>query len=226
MQSKLLIVWLFISVILIGCKNEEKIKEAENYYKEAQVETSNGNLAEAINKLTKSIDLVQDSSKYYGMRGAIRWDYSGNPDAIEDLSMAIKLNPNDPRPYDTRAKIRFIKEDWTGAFEDCNRIVEIDVNYSDVHTLRGFCRMQMTLQKLHEKNNSISLTTPQRGELEKYEEYREAAKLSLDDYTFDIDRKTSIYAASLYYRGQLTGNLDDVNKALDLGFNPRGEYRK
>ena len=92
--------------------------------------------AKAIDDLTRAIQLdANTAATAYALRGIVYRDKEDYDKAIDDLTQAMRLNPNDMnvsthlwRAYALRGKVYYEKEDYDKAREDSARALQLDPN--------------------------------------------------------------------------------------------------
>jgi tetratricopeptide (TPR) repeat protein len=82
-------------------------------------------LRTAIESFSQAIQCDATVAKYYSSRGAALSRSGRAADALADLSIAIKLNPNDAKTYFNRAQLRLRQLDQNGALEDLQTAAQL-----------------------------------------------------------------------------------------------------
>lgn len=99
--------------------------------------TIHKNKEDAQKDFDKSIQ-IEPNEAAYTFRAIISADKKRYDEAIKDLDAAIKINPNYLNARMSRGGIRFgILEDFKGALEDYNKVIELDPNVAQYYVWRG-----------------------------------------------------------------------------------------
>ena len=140
-----------------------------------------------------------DVSNYIqrGHEKSAKGDYAG---AIEDLTQAIKLKPDDTQTRSSRASVREKIADYAGAIEDYTNIIEYNPNDGSAYILRAQVRL-----KLKDFIGAIA-------------DYNQALKLKPDDSYFILNNRGRAKLES----GNHTGAIEDFTEAIKL--QPNGTY--
>ena len=149
---------------------------------------------EAAAAINKAIELSPRAA-FYTNRGIVRSELGDKQGAIDDFTLAIKINPNDALAYNNRGLVRSELGDKPGAIDDFNQAIKINPNYALAYNNRGNVR-----DDLGDKPGAI------------------------DDYTQAIKFNPN-YARAYYNRGIVRNELGDKPGAIDdynqaIKFNP------
>ncbi|HUX97642.1 MAG TPA: tetratricopeptide repeat protein [Bacteroidales bacterium] len=184
------------------------------------------------------------NSQTPGIR-AKRYFYSGTekisnrnyPEAIIDLSEAIRLNPAFLEAYENRGVAKYYINDFRGAIEDYNKALEINPNDFNTYGRRGWA--EFSIRDYKGAVNDFTRAISGGNDNEKYYLVRGQAKHQLRDFNgalTDFEQVTnSIYSTRLqksqafYWSGIIkidTGDKEggclDLQKARKLGLEEAG----
>ncbi len=81
-------------------------------------------LKEAINVITKLLEVFPDDYQEYEHRGKIKTEIGDNLGAIEDFDKAIELSPNHDDAYTNRGIVKCRLNDYLGAIEDFSKSID------------------------------------------------------------------------------------------------------
>lgn len=131
--------------------------------------------------------------KNQGIEKVIRGDHQG---AVEDLSRAIQLNPNDAEAYYKRGNINYDQGNFEAAIEDYTTAVRLNENMPDVFFNRGlaYSEVQDYPSAIDDYNQTIRLNSNdseayyKRGKA--YFEIKDYRK-AIEDYTEAIRRNSN-----------------------------------
>ena len=82
-------------------------------------------------------------SSFFVNRGDLYGDRGDYKEAIEDLSQAIHLHPDDAIVWNNRCWYRAIQGDLNPALDDCNQALAMDADNSYTLDSRGFVYLKM-----------------------------------------------------------------------------------
>jgi tetratricopeptide (TPR) repeat protein len=157
-------------------------------------------------------------------------NYTG---AVEDFSMAIKLDSGFKQAYENRGVAKFYLQDISGAIEDYTKVLEMDPNEYTTYGRRGWAKFY-----LRDYKGAIEdLDRAVQGSNDKYRycNFRGEAKFKLRDYEGAIADFTSVITSwssekdqkskAFYWRGtikiimgQKESGCFDLRKAEKSGF--------
>ena len=60
---------------------------------------------------------------------------------MEDLTIAIHINPKSYDAYNERGNLKMRAEDYTGAIIDFNKAIELNPNYCEAYNNRGVAKI-------------------------------------------------------------------------------------
>jgi len=147
----------------------------------------------AIENFNKVIEINQNFSYAYYIRGNSRSNLNDHKGAIEDFNKAIELNSNYANAYYNRGNCRGNLRDYQGAIDDFNRVIILNPDHANAYYRRGNYR----------------------GNLRDY-------KRAIKDYTKAIELKpdfANAYNNRAVSRKALSENnkaIADYKKAVDL----------
>ncbi|KAI8610448.1 hypothetical protein BC830DRAFT_742726 [Chytriomyces sp. MP71] len=96
----------------------------------------------AIAEFTKCITLDTQFSKAYYHRGVCKL-HEGNGKGVQDLDIALKLDPRFFEAYLSRASYNHTKGQFTEGIEDCNNALKLEPTSIRAHLLRGACNCKI-----------------------------------------------------------------------------------
>ncbi len=105
--------------------------------------------------------------------------------AMQQLSQAVRANPNYAAAWATRGVMRYIQRDQQGAIQDFDQAIRLDPNYVESYVGRGLAR-----SALGDKNGALA------------------------DYSQAVERRPT-YAEAWYNRGVLLYNLGKVQEGIE-----------
>jgi len=162
---------------------------------------------EAEAAINKAIELSPRAA-FYLNRGVVHNELGDKQGAIDDYTLAIKINPNYAKAYYNRGYVRKDLGDKQGAIDDFNLAIKFNPNFAEAYYNRGYVR-----NELGDKQGAI------------------------DDYN-QVIRINPNYADAYYNRGNARNQLGDkqgaiedynqaikINPNLDLAYNNRGLAR-
>jgi len=157
--------------------------------------------------INKAIELSPRAA-FYLNRGVVHNELGDKQGAIDDYTLAIKINPNYAKAYYNRGYVRKDLGDKQGAIDDFNLAIKFNPNFAEAYYNRGYVR-----NELGDKQGAI------------------------DDYN-QVIRINPNYADAYYNRGNARNQLGDkqgaiedynqaikINPNLDLAYNNRGLAR-
>ena len=158
--------------------------------------------------------------------------------AIEDFSMAIKLDSGFKQAYENRGVAKFYLKDYNGAIQDYTRAIEMDPYEYSTFGRRGWAKfyLQDYVGAIADLNRAVQ------GSRDKYRYYnfRGQAKVRIQDFegaladfstvikslAADREQKTK----ALYWRGMIKISLgqnesgcQDLKKAVKSGYEDAGK---
>ncbi|MDR2424686.1 MAG: tetratricopeptide repeat protein [Prevotellaceae bacterium] len=104
----------------------------------------NGDYEEAIEYLSKAIELDPNKAAIYGLRGEAKYKLSDYSGAIEDFSKAIELGLNEANTYNNRGNAKYELSDYSGAIEDLSKAIELDPNDARAYYNRGNAKYELS----------------------------------------------------------------------------------
>ena len=93
--------------------------------------------------MNSEFNQTYDESAAYNNRGIKKGelgDYSG---AIDDLKMAIKLNPKREKAYNNLGTIKATKGDHSGAIDEYTMAIKLNPNYIKAYKERGYVKYRL-----------------------------------------------------------------------------------
>lgn len=102
-------------------------------------------MEEAAKALSRAIDKYQRHALAYERRGYVNYKLRNFNDALYDFSKSIDINPNNPEPYYSRAKVQMLKNEWEQAAADCDMSIKRSIPLQPIYWLsrmrKGECLM-------------------------------------------------------------------------------------
>ncbi|MBD1212217.1 MAG: tetratricopeptide repeat protein, partial [Dolichospermum circinale Clear-D4] len=166
---------------------------------------------EAAAAINKAIELSPRAAFYLG-RGIVRAELGDKPGAIDDLNLAIKINPNYALAYVGRGGVRNALEDKQGALDDFNLALKINPNYAHAYVGRGLVRNALEDFNLALKiNPNYADAYVGRGLVRNALEDKQGA---IDDFNLALKINPN-YADAYVGRGLVRSKLGDKPGAID-----------
>ncbi|MEK7482867.1 MAG: tetratricopeptide repeat protein, partial [Planctomycetota bacterium] len=154
------------------------------YNGRALVKSSRGDFSGAIADFTEAIRIAPQAD-FYCNRGVTYYDLQRYKDSVNDLTVALKLDPDLPSAYSNRAVSRRYLGDLNGSIEDCTQAIRLNPQYINAYLNRG-------------------VAWKSKGDLE-------AARKDFQK-TIDLDPK---FGEGYFHRGIIKKALGDLNGALE-----------
>lgn len=228
-------------------RDDEKNIQAREWYIKGYEHFLNGEYDDVITAYTMGINIRPYHWAHFG-RGFAYNKISQFDNAIQDLSLAIALNPNEALYYAVRGQAYGNNRKFETAMKDYNRAISIDPNCSTAYRQRGLIYGQIALhhesQKqyqqakriyalaIHDLTKAMSLSPydpviyAARGMIKSnlgyynqaIEDFNTAIKFETTDSTFYLRGKA--YEG----KGDLSASLADYNKAIEINSNNAGYY--
>lgn len=153
--------------------------------------------------------------KTQGSEKQIRGDQQG---AVEDLTRALQLNPNDAEAYYKRGNVNYDQGNFEAAIEDYTKAVRLNRNLNDVYYNRGLAYFELQdYPAAIEDYNQIIRLNPNDGDAyykrgRAYFEIKDYGK-AIEDYTEAI-RRNSNNEVSYINRGLAYSAAGDKQAAI------------
>ena len=110
----------------------------ERLYRIGRRQLRDGEHVEAIESFSGLLRQRPDSARAYYGRGAARYHARIDLDkAINDLTTALRLEPNQYKAYRMRGLTRARLGDWAGLRDDCSLALQFQPTNAELHNLRG-----------------------------------------------------------------------------------------
>ena len=91
---------------------------AKDFYKGRALTEKKGHENEAKEALNRAIERYQNHALAYERRGYVNYRLGNYKDALYDFTKSVDINPHQAEAFFGRGKVKLIKQDWQGAFED------------------------------------------------------------------------------------------------------------
>ncbi len=91
---------------------------AKEFYKGRELTEVKGQETEAKAALNRAIERYQNHALAYERRGYVNYRLKNYKDAMYDFTKSIDINPHQAEAFFGRGKVKMLKQDWQGAFED------------------------------------------------------------------------------------------------------------
>ncbi len=106
-----------------------------------------GKEEEAMKELTKAIELYDKHAQAYERRGYVNYILKKYTDAERDFSKSVALDRSNSPAYYGRARIKMMREEWSGAIDDLKMAIKTSLALQDIHwsarRLKGECHMKL-----------------------------------------------------------------------------------
>lgn len=110
----------------------------ESLYRIGQQQLADGEYGDAIASFSGLLRQRPDSAGAYYSRGAARYHARIDLDkAVNDLTTALRLEPDQYRAYRMRGLVRARQDDWAGARDDYSLALQFHPTSAELHSLRG-----------------------------------------------------------------------------------------
>lgn len=114
----------------------------EKYFQRGVFMANTRRYAEAISDYTEALNIALTSAAFLN-RGTV-YKLSGNPDAaIQDLTNAVRLSPNEWRAYSSRADVYAGQKKDVLAVADYSKVIEIKPDNMGAYKARGIALMHL-----------------------------------------------------------------------------------
>ncbi len=166
----------------------------ESLYRIGKQQLDEHNYVEAIETFSALLRQRPDSAPAYYSRGAARYHARIDLDkAVNDLTTALRLEPNQHEAYRMRGLARAKQGDWAGLRDDCSLALQFHPTSAELHNLRG-----TACYRLKDYDGALS-------------NFNDAVRL-------DASRHEAFYNRGLarHRQGNLTGALEDFKQAIIL----------
>lgn len=190
---------------------------------------------EGIRYLDEAIRLLPNESNYYNIRGRLKNVTGKEKEAIEDLKIAIQLDPNNITPLLYLITILQRKRDFDSTIFYCDQILRIDPQNSEAFFYRGNTKNELQNfseaildydqairlnPNFVEALNQRALTKSEVNDLQgALEDFEKVIQLS-PHFTIAYINRSSIKEQL----GDLSGAIDDCNKAIQMDPNDSRFY--
>jgi len=178
-----------------------------------------------IERFDKIIEQFPDSARAYFIRGFVKYWECDCLNALDDLNIAITLEPSDAYMHLCRGHIKMNLHNNDGAISDYNKAIELDPNLVDayisrsrekfaVEDYRGFIEDSLQIVKL----NPL-LADKQEAMLQISQKKMMQAKMKFKKATSTNPKDASAYAKLGYtklFMGDMEGARKDLNKSREL----------
>ena len=175
----------------------------DSLYRIGRQQLADKNYLKAIETFSGLLRQRPDSAPAYYCRGAARYHARIDLDkAINDLTTALRLAPNQYQAYRMRGLARARQGDWAGLRDDCSLALQYHPTSAELHNLRG-----TACYRLQDYDAALA-------------DFEDAVRL-------DASRPESFYNRGLarHRQGKLAEAIEDFQQALKL--NPAfGEARR
>ena len=111
--------------------------DAEKYFHSGIKALQRGHSSEAIQDLTKAIELNPNDADAYAVRGASYIGQDEHDQAIQDLTKAIELKPNDADAYDIRGHAYLRRHEHGRVIQDLTKAIELNPKLAGAYYFRG-----------------------------------------------------------------------------------------
>ena len=147
----------------------------------------------ALQDIDKALSINKNAINGYIMRADVainsNKDYAS---ALEDMNMAIKLQPHQGGLYVNRAFLRYMNDDFNGAFADYDYALQIEPDNQVARFNRGLLRAEV-----HDTNKAI-------------DDFTDVLEYNPDDYKALYNR-----SMLLAETGDFIGAIDDISRVIE-----------
>lgn len=205
-------------IIILGIFVNAPYSYSQKYFEVAKKEYLYGDLQKSIELLTASIKHNEEIAKSYMYRGAAKAFLKMYSDALVDLNLSKKIDPNNPKMYFYFGKFYLLKGNYDSALKYFNIAISKDpkdaVSYDGRATVKGL--LNNFNGAIQDDNIAISLDSSNQI----YYTNRGFAKFQLRQYEasikdFDISLKLEANHKAYANRGYAFYKLGLQLKAID-----------
>ena len=111
--------------------------DAEQYFHSGIKALQRGHSSEAIQDLTKAIELNPNDAEAYAVRGASYISQDKHDQAIQDLTKAIELKPDYAEAYDIRGHAYLRQEEHDRVIQDLTKAIELKPKLAGAYYFRS-----------------------------------------------------------------------------------------
>ena len=119
------------------------LSDIKNLEKEAMSYVESENWGDAVDALTRLIDIAEPSTAYYNLRGRCNLEDGDFTDAIRDFNKAIDINNNDEKKteaYNALALTLFTAEEYDRAIAHCDKAIAAGINELMIYEIGGISK--------------------------------------------------------------------------------------
>lgn len=118
------------------------VMNAETFFNSACAKLSDNEYQEAIEDLSKTIELQPNTAFYYVYRGVAN-RYAGNKEnASKDFEYAQKLNPNTDFFHYNCCRAKMLSKNYSDALQDINKAIELNTENANYYFFRAKIKQQ------------------------------------------------------------------------------------
>lgn len=168
--------------------------DVDSLYRIGSQQLDDKNFLEAIETFSALLRQRPDSASAYYNRGSARYHARTQLDkAVNDLTTALRLEPNQYKAYRMRGLVRAQQGDWAGLRDDCSLALQFHPTSAELHNLRG-----VACYRLKDYDGALA-------------SFEDAVRL-------DASRHESFYNRGLarHRQGKLVEAIEDFQQALNL----------
>lgn len=166
----------------------------ESLFRIGRQQLADKDYVEAIETFSALLRQRPDSAPAYYSRGEARYHARTDLDkAVNDLTTALRLEPNQHKAYRLRGLARARQGDWAGLRDDCSLALQFNPTSAELHNLRG-----TACYRLKDFDGALA-------------NFNDAVRL-------DASRHEALYNRGLarHRQGNLSGAFEDFQQALKL----------
>ena len=132
---------------------------AEEYFHSGVTAQQRGQYSEAIQDLTKAIQLKEDYAEAYAFRGGVYHSKNEYDQAIQDLTKAIQLKEDYTDTYLIRGGVYHNKNEYDQAIQDLTKAIQLKEDYAEAYAFRGlaYCNKGEYDQAIQDLTKAIQL---------------------------------------------------------------------
>jgi len=127
---------------------------AKDYTQKGRDLLEKSEYVEALVNLNKAIELDQNNSAAYYLRGNIKDNFEDRHGAMKDYNLAIEKNPKFADALFARGNVKMKLQDYYGAVDDYTAAIAINENYVEAYFSRG--KAKQFLQAYQDAINDCS----------------------------------------------------------------------
>ncbi len=186
----------------------------QSFLKGRRLVKEKGKEEEAINFLNKAIEKYDRHAQAYERRAKVCFRMKNYHDAARDYTKAIGIDPTIPTAYFGRARVHVLNKEWELAIEDFNQTLKKSIALQPIYwkarKLKSECHLKLKQYDLAEFDLKLYSNR----------------KFGADDINNNYKRwATFQYGKLLVQKGEFNEALAQLNKALEIPIQPKGDIK-